>query len=74
MAEVNAAGLDPDEAKVMEALSVAANAYGALPRWHQSELRDFTDAIHRCQDLMALRACQRAFPLGWPKKAPAPDG
>jgi hypothetical protein len=61
-------GLTDDEGVVMDALCDAANAYGRLLRQHPDEPRDFRDAIHRCQDLLALRIARRHHPDGWPVK------
>lgn len=66
--DVDESGLLPEEARVMKALCDATNAYTALPVQHPSEQRDFTDAIHICQQLLALRIARRGFPEGWPIK------
>jgi hypothetical protein len=59
-------GLTADEGIVADALCGAANAFGALVSQHPSEERDFTDAIHRCQDLLCTRIARRHYPTGWP--------
>lgn len=61
-------GLTNAEGQAMDALCDAVNAYGQLPREHPSEVDDFCDAIHRCQDLLALRIARRHYPNGWPNK------
>ncbi|HUB99107.1 MAG TPA: hypothetical protein VMS11_04720 [Solirubrobacterales bacterium] len=63
-------GLTADEGIVMDALCDAANAFGGLPVEHPSDPRDFCDAIHKCQDLLAVRIARRHYPIGWPVKAP----
>lgn len=59
-------GLTDAEGVVMDALVEAANAFGQLPTQHLDEPRDFCDAIHRCQDLLAVRIARRHYPSGWP--------
>ena len=59
-------GLDDKEGAVLNALADAANLFHDLERQHPNELREFVDGIHRCQALLALRACRRRFPAGWP--------
>lgn len=57
-----------DELHVMNLLGEALNCYARLPKQHPSELDDFTDAIHRLQDLIAIRVARRADPENWPCK------
>ncbi len=59
-------GLLPLEGEVMRHLHLAWNAFCILPSQHPDEKRDFCDAIHRLQDLLAVRVCRRLFPDGWP--------
>jgi hypothetical protein len=67
-------GLTKEEGLVADALCDAANAFGALPVQHPDEPRDFSDAIHRLRDLLAMRIARRHYPKGWPDKdAPAQD-
>ncbi len=61
-------GLTADEGVVKEALSDVTRRFAQLDRQHPSERREFQDGIHRCQSLLALRACRRAFPAGWPDR------
>lgn len=61
-------GLTTMEQRVMDALIEAWTAYIALPEEHISERPDFAAAIHRCQDLLAVRVTRRCFPKGWPCK------
>lgn len=60
-------GLTDAEGVVMDALGAAWRAWVDLPRQHPDEIRDFTDGVHKCQDL-ATRVARRAFPIGWPDK------
>ena len=61
-------GLSLAEGRVMDALVAAVGAYAELPKQHPSERPDFVDAIHRCQDLLAVRIARREFPKGWPER------
>lgn len=67
-------GLTEDEGAVMDALCDAANAFGELAGQHPDEARDFCDAIHRAQDLLAVRICRRHYPNGWPIIPPVSEG
>jgi hypothetical protein len=67
-------GLTKAEGRVMDALCDAANAFGDLPHQHPSEDADFVNAIHRCQDLLAIRVARRQFPQGWPMYRPNRHG
>lgn len=49
----------------MVALCEAVDAFEVLPKQHPDEERDFFDAIHRLQDLMATRAMRRLYPDYW---------
>lgn len=61
-------GLTDREGSIHDALRKAVDDFDMLDRQHPDELRDFVDGIHRCQQLLALRVCRRAFPDGWPIK------
>lgn len=61
-------GLTANEGKVMDALIDTWNAFNKLERQHPGELKEFTDGVHKCQDLLALRVVRRCYPLGWPVK------
>lgn len=63
--EISETGLNREEEEVMNSLAKAWGDFCKLPRQHPDELKDFTDSIHRCQDLLALRVCRRFFPKGW---------
>ena len=57
-------GFTAEEGEVMDALIMAWNKFVGLDRQHPDELRDFTDSIHRCQDLLAVRIARRIYPQG----------
>ena len=59
-------GLTEDEGDVMDALVGAADSFNQLDPQHPSEADDFFAAIHRAQDLLAVRVCRRDYPEGWP--------
>jgi hypothetical protein len=63
-------GLDDAEGVVMDALVLAVNSYVKLPRQHPSDLDDFVNAIHRLQDLLAVRIARRTYPKGWTNASP----
>jgi len=58
-------GLTDEEGEVMDALCDAVDAYGELEVQHPNEAEEFIAAIHRLQDLMAVRVCRRLYPRGW---------
>lgn len=64
-------GLTDQEGRAMDALITAFNEFKKLDSQHPSELSDFTDGIHRCQDLLAVRIARRLYPEGWPTKKKA---
>lgn len=49
----------------MDALCDAVQAFGLLEAQHPDEQTEFFSAIHRLQDLLAVRVCRRAYPKGW---------
>jgi len=59
-------GLSETEQEVMDALLLAYNKFCSLDRQHPDEGRDFTDGIHRLQDILAVRIARREYPEGWP--------
>lgn len=61
-------GLTSEEGEVMNALVTAWNTFLGLERQHPSELSDFANGIHQCQNLLAVRIARREYPDGWPKK------
>ena len=58
-------GLTMDEKGVMDSLMECYGRFLKLEREHPTELRDFVDAVHRIQDLLAVRIVRRVFPEGW---------
>lgn len=58
-------GLTKQEGVVMDALCKAVVEYYKLPVDHPTEQREFVDAIHRLQDLLAVRIARRLYPKGW---------
>lgn len=67
-------GLTEDEQIVMDSLVAAFNNFASLNRQHPDEMRDFTDGIHRLQDMLAVRIARRNFPKGWPTYSGGADG
>lgn len=61
-------GLTDAEGKVHDALMDAVQAWWDLPMHHPDEPREFVDAIHTCQNLLAFRIARRHYPKGWPVK------
>jgi hypothetical protein len=49
----------------MDALVEATNGYAALEVEHPSEPGEFIAAVHRAQDLLAVRVARREYPAGW---------
>jgi hypothetical protein len=63
----------------MDALTDAVEAYSELEQQHPDEPADFIAAIHRLQDLLAVRLARRLYPDGWvtygpQENAEVPDG
>jgi DNA-binding XRE family transcriptional regulator len=72
------APLSDAEMAVINTLASAWNQFIALPVQHKHEAREFTDGIHRLQDLVAARPGYRGIPVADPGGAPtsraiAPD-
>lgn len=61
-------GLTEQEGKVMDALNFAWNGFIKLEVQHPSDVPDFTNAIHQCQQVLGMRILQRDYPQGWPIK------
>ncbi len=62
----NKMGFTAPEQRVHDLLMDAYQAFVDLDSDHPDELRDFTDALHRLQDLLGVRVCRRSYPEGWP--------
>lgn len=59
-------GLTTEEQKVMDALVLASNEWHKLPEAiAQDEMRDFIQAIHTAQMVLAGRIVRRAYPDYW---------
>ncbi len=54
------------EEKIMEHLAEAYNLFIKLEQTHPSHNRDFSDGIHKAQDLILHRICQRDYPNYFP--------
>ena len=75
MSEIDSrTGLTAEEKKVMDSLMECYGHFLKLERQHCSELQDFVDAVHRIQDLLAVRIVRRVFPDGWSTHKVAADG
>lgn len=59
-------GLTDNEGEVMDALVIVWNKFVGLERQHPDELEMFSEGIHKCQNLLAVRIARREFPEGWP--------
>jgi len=58
-------GFTEAEARCHDSLMVSCQEFIDLPRQHPDEMRDFVDAVHRIQDLLAVRIVRREYPGGW---------
>lgn len=47
------------EIKVLDHLATAWNEYIKLPKQHNMEVNEMCSAIHRCQDLVLIRASRK---------------
>ena len=64
--EINeTSGLTPREEKCLHHLSASYGVFLDLPIQHPDDMRDFVDAVHRIQDLIAMRIARRLFPGYW---------
>ena len=57
-------GLTEEEKAILQKLSLAWQEYVSIET-KDSNLREFNDAIHRCQQLVALRVARRVNPEIW---------
>lgn len=60
--------LTNEELGVGDLICDAFNAFANLPRQHPDELRDFADATHRLQDILAMRCLRDCHPEHCPVK------
>jgi hypothetical protein len=61
--------LTPEELRVSDLICDAYNAFAQLPPQHPSELRDVADAVHRWQDILAMRCARDCHPDVFPVKS-----
>lgn len=54
--------LTPEELNLVDDLGKCMVAFDKLPRMHPDEVFEFKLAIHRLQDLIAIRCAQRVYP------------
>lgn len=66
---MRADGLSDNEGAVMDALLEAVAAWDELPVQHPDDGAEFYAAMHKLQDLLAVRIVRRAYPEGWPSHA-----
>lgn len=57
--------LTVEEKEVLQMLGTAFNKFLTLPNRSQDDNSEYRDAIHRCQQLIALRVARRANPEIW---------
>jgi hypothetical protein len=62
----NKTGLTDKEQVIMDHLVAAFNEFSLCEKQHPDEYREFTDSIHRLQDILAVRVIRRVYPEGWP--------
>lgn len=58
-------GLTPEEIKALDALCNAWNHFNDLSDHGVADQREYMDAIHRCQQIIALRVARRIDPDIW---------
>lgn len=61
-------GLTDEDGKVMDLLIEAWDKYIKLPEQYPTEIDEFGQGIHICQNLLAIRIARRFYPKGWPVK------
>lgn len=66
--EIRNDGLTCEEGIIMDNLVESWNEFVKLDRQHPDELKEFGDAIHNLQSILALRVVRRSYPKGWPIK------
>jgi hypothetical protein len=57
--------LTPEEEELLKKLGEAYTLYIALEKRSEADNKEFVDAIHRAQQLVALRVARRANPEVW---------
>lgn len=58
-------GLTEDEGRVADLLYEANCAMADLPVQHADDMKEFEQAIHVQQGILALRIARRHYPGGW---------
>lgn len=58
-------GLADEEKAILGWIRHAHEQFIALPETHPSDLKDWVDAVHRLQNLVAFRVARRADPDYW---------
>ena len=61
-------GLTIKEGRAMDALATAWNEFARLDMTHPSDMPEFTNGIHKCQQILGMRVLQRDYPEGYPTK------
>jgi len=59
------AKLTPEEEELLKKLGEAFSLYCSLDKRSEADNKEFTDAIHRAQQLVALRVARRVNPEVW---------
>ncbi|BBQ07944.1 hypothetical protein [Elizabethkingia anophelis] len=54
--------MDETEKKIMESIVKAHNDYVKLQSTHPSDINDWTNAIHKLQDILTRRVLRRDYP------------
>jgi hypothetical protein len=62
---LTAAKLTPEERDLLKKLGEAYNMYTALDKRSEGDNKEFVDALHRLQQLVALRVARRVDPDVW---------
>ena len=52
----------------MDSLVNAWSEYIKLDKQHPSDIAEFGDGIHKCQNVLAMRVLRRDYPNGYPIK------
>lgn len=58
-------GLDPLEQQCMDGVINSYHSFLKMDIQHPTEMREFVDAVHTIQDILALRVVRRLYPEGW---------
>lgn len=58
--------MNDEEKEIMQCLVDAWQKYLKLEETHPSHNKDFSDGIHKCQDVLMHRIVQRDYPSDFP--------